>query len=296
MFLIGKEILWHSGVKTFLFFGFPIITAVYFLIAGTVFHRRLGLKPLILWLFMNVIGYPLCWIVLTILEPTMWFNLGMLSLIIPVTLTLLAVWSVMGIGFLVAWLFKRAQREKPPSTPLKRDFSKLKNILATIGLMLCVSTFCLAGVSAYNYFNQEPADTYIDEGIHEFKPYTVSPIQVKNTSSSGRDRRLNPTKTVYMVFYRVTDGNGYQWSTEVSSKSDGQKIVTQGEIVERRVLSIVDEGTYITIEPEYTAESYVSRNKTRYVVIFSVSVVYLAAFGFFLFKEQQKNRIKEGRI
>ncbi len=56
---------------------------------------------------------------------------------------------------------------------------------------------------------------------------------------------MNPTKTVYKVYYRDTEGAGYRWSVQASGKDSGRKTVEQGLPAERRVLGIPAEGTYI---------------------------------------------------
>ena len=43
-----------------------------------------------------------------------------------------------------------------------------------------------------------PASDYEDMGVHTFFPYRVLPHSVENTST-GRDKRLYPAKTVYVV-------------------------------------------------------------------------------------------------
>lgn len=74
-----------------------------------------------------------------------------------------------------------------------------------------------------------PAEDYEGRGVRAFEPYEVYPIQVENTEASGRDRRMHPTKTVYMVNYWATDGSGYEWSEEAYSKDHGQRAVEAGE-------------------------------------------------------------------
>ncbi len=45
-----------------------------------------------------------------------------------------------------------------------------------------------------------PANHYEDRGVYTFLPYQMLSVQVQNTRASGRDRRMNPTKTAYMVY------------------------------------------------------------------------------------------------
>ena len=112
-----------------------------------------------------------------------------------------------------------------------------------------------------------------------FQPYDVLPVQVQNTGANSRDRRMNPTKTVYMVYYRATDGSGYKWSNEVFSKDHGQRVVETGETVERRVLRIPADKTYITVEPEQSAGSYTTGLRQKYTTIFALAGAYVLLYG-----------------
>jgi len=80
--------------------------------------------------------------------------------------------------------------------------------------------------------------------------YQASPAQIQNTSAYSRDRRINPTKIVYMVYYRITDGGGYEWSDRAITRELGQETVKEGVPVTRRVFSIPSDRIYITVEPE----------------------------------------------
>ena len=59
-------------------------------------------------------------------------------------------------------------------------------------------------------------EQYEDRGVYMFVPYECLPTRVKN-NSSGRTQRMNPTKTVYKVYYRDTEGAGYRWSVDRKS-------------------------------------------------------------------------------
>ena len=117
------------------------------------------------------------------------------------------------------------------------------------------------------------ADEYEDKGVMTFEPYRVLPHAVKNTGNA-QSRRTNPTKTVYMVYYRAP-GSGYEWHREAATRSVGERIVTQGEPVERRVLVIVEEGYYITVEADQTAESYTAGLRRRGYAVMGGAVVLL---------------------
>ena len=90
---------------------------------------------------------------------------------------------------------------------------------------------------------------------------------------------MNPTKTVYMVYYRATDGSGYKWSDEALTRDLGEDIVEAGEPVKRRVLSIPADRTYITVEPDQTAESYTNGLRQKYVTILVLAGAYVLLYA-----------------
>lgn len=161
--------------------------------------------------------------------------------------------------------------------------NKLKSLIFVAGVML----FILAAVASYfsieGIFTITPAEEYEDQGVHVFLPYQVLPVQVENTGATGRSRRMNPTRTVYMVYYRDMDAGGYRWEEQALTREIGQEIVEAKRTVRRRVLCIPDKGTYITIEPEQDAKSYTAGLQQKYVGILSASaaylLLYLAAWG-----------------
>mgnify|MGYP001060991280 CR=1 FL=1 len=156
---------------------------------------------------------------------------------------------------------------------------KVRSIGFVAGLMLLILATVMIYLSAKGLFTIPSADSYQDNGTHTFEPYQVLPIQVQNTSAYSRDRRMNPTKTVYMVYYRATDGSGYKWSNEAFSKDHGQRVVEAGETVERRVLRIPADGTYITVEPEQSAGSYTAGLRQKYTTIFALAGAYVLLYG-----------------
>ena len=103
-------------------------------------------------------------------------------------------------------------------------------------VLLVLAIACLY-VGVQQFSRIRPAASYEDMGVHRFSPYRALPTQVKNTAT-GRQGRLHPTKTVWLVYYKATDGILYEWKKSVSSRTEAESIVSGGEIVERRVLSI----------------------------------------------------------
>lgn len=83
----------------------------------------------------------------------------------------------------------------------ERKLQKLKSIVFAAGLMLFILAVVTGGLSVQDYFGILPAESYEDKGVYIFRPYQVLPVQVEN-NATGREKRMNPTRTVYMVYYR----------------------------------------------------------------------------------------------
>ena len=152
---------------------------------------------------------------------------------------------------------------------------RLKTIILVAGILLLILSAASLYAAMQGISKVRPAEDYEDQGVRSFEPYAVYPVQVENTGASGRDRRMHPTKTVYKVDYRATDGSGYKWSNEAFSKDHGQRVVEAGDTVKRRVLSIPSDGTYITVEPEQTAGSYTEGLQGKYNRIIGLSTLYI---------------------
>ena len=155
---------------------------------------------------------------------------------------------------------------------------RLKTIIPVAGILLLILSAASLYVAVQALLEVRPAEDYEDIGVLTFQPYDVLPIQVQNTGASSRDRRMNPTKTVYMVYYRATDGSGYKWSSEAFSKDHGQRVVEAGETVERRVLRIPADGTYITVEPDQTAGSYTEGLRQKYITVLVLAGAYVLLY------------------
>ena len=168
---------------------------------------------------------------------------------------------------------------------------KAKSVGFIAGLMLFILAMVMIYLSAKGLLTIPSANSYQDNSTHTFEPYQVLPVQVQNTSAYSRDRRMNPTKTVYMVYYRATDGSGYQWNDRAITRELGQETVKEGVPVTRRVLSIPSDRTYITVEPDQTAESYTAGLRQKYVLALALSaayiLVYLVIWGVILSKKRR---------
>ena len=170
---------------------------------------------------------------------------------------------------------------------------RLKTIIPIAGILLLILSAASLYVAMRDLSSLRPAEDYEDQGVRSFAPYAVYPVQVQNTGASGRDRRMNPTKTVYMVYYRATDGSGYKWSNETLTRDLGEEIVEAGETVRRRVLSIPSDGTYITVGPEQTAGSYAESLRGRYTRIVGLSTLYILFYIIVLLLTKLARRLRK---
>lgn len=279
-FLVSAE----NDMRWFLY-GFPLAAAVYFVLAGNFFSRRLQLNRWYLWLGMNFIGGLAGWAVLAAWFPVLLSNGFILVLLIPLTIVLAVVWAAVGLGFLCVKLFRlcRAAPEKKAKPAVSSEqpgawMEKAKNLGRTVSIPLLILAAASLYVSVRDYGAIRPADSYVDEGVHTFVPYDILPISVKN-NATGRYARNNPTKIVYMIYYKTTDGSGYRWQVEGSTARTLAEQQYEEGPVERRVLSIPEEDAYITVEASLTAESYTAGLQRKYTVIMGLSVAYLAVYA-----------------
>ena len=128
---------------------------------------------------------------------------------------------------------------------------KLKSIVFVAGAMLLILAAVVGYISIEELSAMPSADSCKDRGVYTFVPYEVASQQVKNTSADSRDRRMHPTKTVYIVCYRDIGGSGYRWTEQVLTPEMGQAVVDSETTVERRVLSIPDRN--VKIKPIFCA-------------------------------------------
>lgn len=153
--------------------------------------------------------------------------------------------------------------------------SNFKNLIFLSLLILAAATLWTGW---QNLSDIPPAEAYVDAGVKDFIPYRVYPTQVENTTSNRRDRRMHPTKTVYKLSYLATDGSGYQWSTEVLSKSAGQKLITEGQVESRRILKLPSKRTFVPALPDETAQSYTAAQQKRYLFLVVPAAAYILLY------------------
>lgn len=155
---------------------------------------------------------------------------------------------------------------------------RLKTTIGVAGMLLFILAAAFLFLGLKGLPTVLPASDYEDMGTQTFSPYRVTPIQVKNTAT-GRNKRLKPTKTAYMVCYRaLVDGTAYEWKVNAGSTKDKAQQIQSAGNVERRILKVKESGNVVTTEPEQTAESYTNRQKQRYVFMVGLSAAYLAIY------------------
>ena len=155
---------------------------------------------------------------------------------------------------------------------------RLKTIISIAGILLLILSAASMYVALKALSELRPAVDYEDQGVLTFRPYDVLPVQVQNTGASSRDRRMNPTKTAYMVYYQDTSGSGYQWSEQALTRELGQDVVDAGAAVKRRVLAIPADRSYITVEPGQTAESYTAGLRQKYITALVLAGAYVLLY------------------
>lgn len=245
---------------------FPLAVALYFLIAGRLF-RPLGIGRWPLWMVMNLIGYPLCWVGVAVLVPVLLFNLGIVLFFLPITAALVIMWLVVGVVFLLLRL------AKTPPARIKGNVRRLLHRVVNVAKPLLLTLAVIGVVSAgYRFMTIRPASDYTDEGVYTFVASKCYPT-VEGAGGSGyRSRR----RSVYKVVYQA-QGAGYTYAQEAPAESIGKQYVREKRAVDRRVLSIVGEGSYITVDAGYTLEGYVQSLRRRYLLVFGLSAGYLTA-------------------
>lgn len=261
-----------------LYLGFPLEMALWFLLAGALLKRRRILTRPALWLWMNLLGLPLAWGALLLWMPHLLMEgVGLILFFLPVTGMLLLTWAAVGLGFLLLRLVK-----SPPS---------LRQITALAQRLLAILTFVAAAgafICGTRYFLIRPADAYTDQGVYTFVPTQGYPTNVKVPGSQR-------TRNVYMITYRTTTQSPYAHTVEAPSRSAGEAIVRAREPVQWRVLSITDDGTFLTVPPEDTAQSYTARERQKALIPFAVSAAYLtgAAVVFLWRRRRAEDRAAE---
>lgn len=156
---------------------------------------------------------------------------------------------------------------------------KFKILAISASALLLLLALVMSYLSIKHLGEIIPAESYEDKGVYTFYPYQVLPAQIQNTSANNKDRRINPEKTIYIIYYRAIDDSGYTWNEFATTEEQGIETWAKGETVTRRVLAVSAENSYITVEPEQTAESYTSEQKHRYIIHLALAGAYILIYA-----------------
>lgn len=169
-----------------------------------------------------------------------------------------------------------------------KKFKVCLSIVAGTGLFVagCCIYFCNQNLATIR-----PVSAYEDKGVCTFYPYEIASVQVKRGAFHTR-----VYNTEFQVRYKTREGISYRWRKDSeSTKEQAQQIYDRGP-VERRVLSIVAEKKYITVEPNQNAESYTNSLKSRNLRIMRVSAAYIVIYvatWFFIWINKRNKKVFE---
>lgn len=165
---------------------------------------------------------------------------------------------------------------------------KIIYYLSIIGLLVSLAFLCL-GIKGISGIHQ--ASEYTDEGVYTFVPYRVSAITVENTST-GRDKRIHPTKTIYAVYYHTLEKSVYQWKVETgNSKADANRILQAKKQVKKRVFTRKSSEEYIVVEEELSVDTYVKRQVYRYACMIVLPIGYLICLWIFWRLKKRRSKL-----
>lgn len=114
IFSAAAWVLFYRNDRKLFFYGFALLVAAYFIVMGAVFSKKLGLNRWILLGFMNVAGYPFCWVVFYYMNPSRFGFVELPFYLIAMSLLLIMVWSAVLLGYAGVFLLRRLQQKHEP--------------------------------------------------------------------------------------------------------------------------------------------------------------------------------------
>ena len=156
------------------------------------------------------------------------------------------------------------------------------NLWRIISIALLIVAIIGAGMGIKNISSVRPASDYEDKGVYEFIPCKIVPVQRENTGATARQRRLHPTKIVYVLHYRAQGHSSYRYRLDTAGEYTAKQMLAEKKSVVRRVLAIKSTNRYLTVEPELTAETYTRSQQYNYIWIMGCSLLYIGFFAVYL--------------
>lgn len=263
--------------------GYPLVIALYFLIAGGIFQKKLGLRRITLWLWMALLGYALCWVFLLLWQPDLLQTEATLGAVLLLTFLQFPVWLVVWLGLWVAGLIRSAEA--------RARAKKLgKNLLEGLLCMAAITPVLLTLLSIRTWLAIKPPEAYADQGVYTFTATDYALIWETRTRHSRRHHISTYQVPHFQVTYETADSR-WQWQDDKPTQDIGKQAVREREQVDRRVLSLVDGEGYITVEAHYTPQSYVSGQRRSCGVLLGGSLAVLAMEGgIYVFWRKKRRR------
>lgn len=170
---------------------------------------------------------------------------------------------------------KLAQAGRKPGAS---RWDKLKPMGFVVGIMLLLFSVLTLFFSAKSISAIRPSLDYTDMGVRTFVPVHVLPTPVKNTSP-GRNKRTNPTKTVYIVEYVAEGGTPYRHRSQGFPARDmAQGLFDRGPIDLRVVLTPDGAGFFVT-PPDQSMKAHFDQVRSIYFRRMALSGGYLLCYG-----------------
>lgn len=228
-----------------------------------------------LCLWMALMGYALCWVFLLFWQPDLLQDWGIVfSVFLLLGAVQVPVWLAVWLGLWVVSLVR---------SPEARDRAKKRGKMLLNGLF-CLAVFTpimLIALSVKTWLAIKPPEAYADQGVYAFTAVDYELIWEKRTRhhhTTGSNRITTYYVPFYWVTYETADGR-WQWQDNKPTQDIGKQAVREGETVERRVLALVDEEGYITIDGAKTVQGYVDGQKLSCGVLIGGSLAVLALEG-----------------
>lgn len=252
--------------------GYPLLAALYFLIAGGIFRKKLGLRRITLWLWMLLPGYLLCCALLLLWQPELLQSGDILISLFQLLLLQTPVWLVVWLGLWIAGLTRSSEVWDRAKMRVKRFL-----IAACRGAapFLAIGMLFFAAAAIQMYLEVAPAEDYVDEGVHTFT--ASSGYSAARRGHWQKKHHRWSTRYVYVVIYKAP--GGWRWEPEFLVRAEGEEVVQNRDQVDRRVLSIAGENSYITVSPELTARQYVEQTRRKYLILGGICLAIPAAEG-----------------
>lgn len=162
----------------------------------------------------------------------------------------------------------------------KNFWVKLFVYLASVGMVVsCIAFY--QGLQGYQEIL--PEESYVDCGVHEFKPKRVVRVNKGDSTYeySRKSRTWESRNAYWQVYYKAIDGSGYAFNKKFGPyKVRAQEAKKAGNI-KRRVLEAYDQDQKLHIfiaKEEDSIQSYYQGKVSYYSKILTIPLMYLPCY------------------